>query len=276
MSSIVKSSNQPSIEGLERVLVEGDLGGLSPQQRIQYYERVCASVGLNPLTQPFEYLKLQGKTVLYAKRAATDQLRKIHNVSVNVVSREKMDGVYIVTARATMADGRTDESIGAVPLEGLKGEAYANALMKAESKAKRRVTLAICGLSLLDELEVESVQINARTTQKRPVKTLDDVAQEPAVESRVEREEESPFEPVTDTVYDQDGVVVDSVPPEYTFAQHMAALAQCSKDALGPWFDELQGFTLTPADKRKAWGEFKTRCADFELEAESFKKGGSK
>jgi hypothetical protein len=272
-TSLAKSNNQPSIEGLERVLVEGDLGGLTGPQRIQYYERVCASVGLNPLTQPFEYLKLQGKTVLYAKRAATDQLRRIHNVSVNVVSREKMDGIYVVTARATMPDGRTDESIGAVPVEGLKGEAYANALMKAESKAKRRVTLAICGLSLLDELEVESVQINARTTQKRQptAKTLDDVAG--VAESRVEREEESPFEPVTDTVYDQDGVVVDTAPP-YTIEQHMLCLAQCSADALGPWFEELQAFGLSQADKKKPWEAFIAKCAEFEVDAKSFVKKG--
>jgi hypothetical protein len=33
----------------------------------------------------------------------------------------------------------------------------ANALMKAETKAKRRVTLSICGLGMLDESEVESI-----------------------------------------------------------------------------------------------------------------------
>jgi hypothetical protein len=86
--------------GLERILVEGDLKGLSTQQREAYYLRVCESVGLNPLTQPFEYLSLQGKTILYARRACTDQLRKIHGVSVTIVSREKMEGVYVVTARA--------------------------------------------------------------------------------------------------------------------------------------------------------------------------------
>jgi hypothetical protein len=62
-----------------------------------------------------------------------------------------------VTARATMPDGRHDESIGAVPIEGLKGENRANALMKGETKAKRRVTLSICGLGILDESEVESI-----------------------------------------------------------------------------------------------------------------------
>jgi hypothetical protein len=47
------------------------------KQRTEYYTRLCSSLGLNPLTQPFEYLTLNGKLVLYAKRAGADQLRKI-------------------------------------------------------------------------------------------------------------------------------------------------------------------------------------------------------
>ena len=43
---------------------------------------------------------------------------------------------------------------GAVNINGLKGEALANAMMKAETKAKRRATLSLCGLGLMDELEV--------------------------------------------------------------------------------------------------------------------------
>ena len=48
-------------------------------------------------------------------------------------------------------------STGAVPIAGLKGEEFANALMKAETKAKRRATLSICGLGVLDETEVETI-----------------------------------------------------------------------------------------------------------------------
>lgn len=63
----------------------------------------------------------------------------------------------VVTARAQTIDGRDDESTGAVSIQGLKGEALANAIMKSETKAKRRVTLSICGLSGLDESEIDSI-----------------------------------------------------------------------------------------------------------------------
>jgi hypothetical protein len=142
---------------IERVLIHGDLRQLTPQQKVSYYNAVCDSVGLNPLTQPFQYIVLNGKEVLYARREATEQLRQLHSVSVQIMAREVMEDCYIVTARATLPSGRTDENIGAVPIATLKGEARANAMMKAETKAKRRVTLAICGLGMLDETEVASI-----------------------------------------------------------------------------------------------------------------------
>ena len=85
-------------------------------------------------------------------------MHQVHAVSVQITGREVVEDCYIVTARATLPNGRQDENIGAVPIAGLKGESRANAMMKAETKAKRRVTLAICGLGMLDETEVQSIQ----------------------------------------------------------------------------------------------------------------------
>lgn len=172
---------------MERVVIAGDLKNLSAEERVQYYSAVCESVGLNPLTKPFEYIELNNRLTLYALKTTTDQLRQIHQISLTIVSREVVNGVYVVTAQASTPDGRRDESIGAVPLEKeggewkaaasgkryfqknggtvpLAGEDLANAYMKAETKAKRRVTLSICGLGWLDESEVGSVP-SARTVQ---------------------------------------------------------------------------------------------------------------
>lgn len=144
-------------EALERVLINGNLKQLTPEQRVTYYHQLCGSLGLNPLTRPFEYLELQGKLTLYARKDCTEQLRNHRKISVTILSREVTEGVYVVTAKAADASGRCDESIGAVPIENTKGEARANAMMKAETKAKRRVTLSFCGLGMLDETEVETI-----------------------------------------------------------------------------------------------------------------------
>lgn len=142
---------------IEQVMIKGDLSVLNPAQKVEYYSKVCDSVGLNPLAKPLEYIRLNGKEVLYATKGATEQLRNIHKISIKIVARDKIEDVYVVTAEAIGADGRCDSATGAVAVGGLKGEALANAFMKAETKAKRRVTLSICGLNMLDESEVESI-----------------------------------------------------------------------------------------------------------------------
>jgi hypothetical protein len=142
---------------MEKVLMEGDLSKLTAVERLSFYRAVCDSVGLNPLTKPFEYIRLNGKLTLYARKDATDQMRKRQKVSIQVVGRELLEEVYTVMTRASLPDGRQDEDIGAVFCGGLKGEARANAFMKAQTKAKRRVTLSICGLGWLDETEVDTV-----------------------------------------------------------------------------------------------------------------------
>jgi hypothetical protein len=139
------------------VLIAGDLSMLNAEQRISYYRTVCESLALNPLTKPFEYIQLNGKLVLYAKRDCTDQLRQRDAISITITAREVIDDIYVVTVRARRPDGREDESTGAVNVAGLKGEAKANAFLKCETKAKRRVTLSICGLGMLDETEVVTV-----------------------------------------------------------------------------------------------------------------------
>jgi hypothetical protein len=147
----------PSYEVMEKVLGTGDIASLTAKQRVEYYTNLCRSVGLNPMSRPFEFISFQGKTVPYAKKDCTDQLRMIHSVSLRITERDLSDGMYTVTAHALMPNGRTDESTGVVSIGNLQGEARANAYMKAETKAKRRVTLSICGLGFLDESEVDSV-----------------------------------------------------------------------------------------------------------------------
>jgi hypothetical protein len=144
-------------EVLERVLIGGDLAQLTEAQRLAYYRAVCQSLGLNPLSKPFEYLTLNGKLRLYALRDCADQLRRLHGISIYITNRERLGDIYIVTARAKDKTGREDESTGAVALGTLKGDALANALMKCETKAKRRVTLSLAGLGWLDETELETI-----------------------------------------------------------------------------------------------------------------------
>lgn len=151
-----RPTSQAALANLERVVVTGDLSNLSTEERIGYYARVTESLGLNPLTRPFEYITLNGRLTLYARKDASDQLRKVNGISVDRVERERDEalGLAIVTVYGHDRSGRTDSAIGAVSIKGVAGEALANALMKAETKAKRRMTLSLAGLGWLDESEI--------------------------------------------------------------------------------------------------------------------------
>jgi hypothetical protein len=184
---IVKRDEDAAI--MEQVVVVGDLAGMRPEQRVNYYRMVCKSLGLNELTKPFDYIKLNNKLTLYARKDATEQLRKINKVSITQLDKETSEGVYIVTAYARSGDGRTDSDVGAVSIQGLSGEAKANAMMKAITKAKRRVTLSICGLGFLDETEVDSIP------DARPVAVdhaTGEIVEGHVVEPRVEQPRQRP------------------------------------------------------------------------------------
>lgn len=171
MGSAMITAGDALADSVEQAVIGGDLSRLKPEERVNYYRAVCNSLGLNPLTKPFAYINLNGKLTLYALKDCTEQLRAIHRVSLTIVNREVIDGVYVVTTHASRHDGRSDESTGAVSVEGLKGEAKANAMMKAETKSKRRVTLSVCGLGMLDESEVETIPAEPIDTGGHPMNT---------------------------------------------------------------------------------------------------------
>jgi len=174
----------------EQVVIKGDLSKLTELDRMRYYSEVCRSLGLNPLTRPFEYISLNGKLTLYATRAATDQLRSLRGITITSLDPRQVGDLFVVVATGRDRTGREDSSTGAVTTVGLRGEALANAMMKAETKAKRRLTLSLAGLGMSDETEVDSIPGAERV--ETPRLTL----AERAAEKRAEIE--TPAEPVSE------------------------------------------------------------------------------
>lgn len=155
MSNQIVTTNG-KVSQMESAAIVGDLSKLSPDQRMSYYMEVCKSTGLNPLTRPFDYITLNGKLTLYARKDASEQLRKINGISIDKPDISYIDDWIVVTVSAHDGNGRSDSDIGVVSKKDMRGD-FGNALMKAITKAKRRVTLSICGLGWLDETEVETI-----------------------------------------------------------------------------------------------------------------------
>ncbi len=140
---------------LEKVMLGTDLSSLSPIEKVTHIKNICESLGLNAVTTPIKLMKFNGKEIPYFAKEATEQLRVLRKISIKIVDTKIIDDLYIVVAEASCPDGRVDSATGAISIQGLKGEAKANAIMKAETKAKRRVTLSICGLGFNDESEMD-------------------------------------------------------------------------------------------------------------------------
>ncbi len=148
---------QLSDEVLSSLVLNGDVSKLNQVQKMQYYTELCKRVGVDPATQPFKLLRLQGKEIFYADKGATQQLSQLHSISHEIMKRERIEDVYVVTVRAKDSTGRYTDEDGAVAIGGLSKDNLANALMKATTKAKRRAVLALEGLGMLDETEIETI-----------------------------------------------------------------------------------------------------------------------
>lgn len=157
-----KTFSEVSPDVMHKLIIKGDLSQLSSEQKVAYYKALCERLGLDHVTKPFEIISMKGKEVVYATRACAAQLNKLYRVTHKILTRETTSNgeYYIVTARASLVSEkyRYTESIGAVYIKGLSGEAFCNAMMKAETKAKRRSTLDLLGLGILDETEINDIK----------------------------------------------------------------------------------------------------------------------
>jgi hypothetical protein len=145
---------------INRFILKGDLAQLTEIERVQYAFAFCRTHGLNPLARPIDYLETGGKLKPYVNAIGVAQLRSLHGISVKITRSQKDDEFIYTTAQATDRSGRFEESTAVVPLadnygKPLMGEKKANAIMKAETKAKRRATLALCGIPWDDGENVE-------------------------------------------------------------------------------------------------------------------------
>jgi hypothetical protein len=109
---------------------------------------------------------------------------------------------------------------GAVNINGLRGEALANALMKAETKAKRRATLSLCGLGMLDETEVSDIPAD----QKAPASVAAAKVLEKAVPKGEAPKPEAPKAVIDTTAEDAE---------EYYPDQDEAPARDARMDAIG-------------------------------------------
>lgn len=177
MTLSTQQRSEPTVisgELLEKIQIKNDLSGLSSFEKVQYLRHICHSLGINPDTNPIKIISFQGKDVPYFSKEFTEQLRSLRKISITDIKTEILEGgIYVVTTKASNPEGRIDSSTGAISISGLKGDNLCNAMLKAETKAKRRVTLSICGLGYIDESEADSIPGAKKVNIRNDVKLVE-------------------------------------------------------------------------------------------------------
>jgi hypothetical protein len=163
---------------IEKAVLHGDLRQLTEVERLKYNFAVCRSLGLNPLTRPIDYITdpSSGKLSLYINAIGMAQLRQIHRISTQISKThyDEKEHLYSVTAIASDQE-RSEESTAIVVMtdkygKPLTAQQKANAMMKCETKAKRRATLALCGVPWGEDGRIKPSEV-----YDPPIDTLDEI-----------------------------------------------------------------------------------------------------
>lgn len=138
-----------------------NLNTASPEQLEAYKAAVAAVLNVDPLM--LDYIMMpdpMGFTgtnrVLYAKRGAAEVLRKNMGIDIVSLTPYESNGWLAYTVVAKNREGRQEVAVGAAYTQNLTGERVAHAVMTAQTRAVRRVTLQFVTGGILDESEVQN------------------------------------------------------------------------------------------------------------------------
>jgi len=146
-SNIQRYNTEKNTAAIEKIIANGDLSGLSPEERTRFYEQTCRSLGVNPFTRPLVYIKLNGALTLYATARCTQQIAMARGISFKVSEPKIENNLITVLVEARDPQGRTDSDIGALEMPAnAKPYEIANIIKKCITQAKRRVILSMFGL----------------------------------------------------------------------------------------------------------------------------------
>lgn len=170
-----KASERERLVGfteLDRLMSEGAFHLWTDNQRAQYVLDLCDAQGLDPRTQPFKWLVLDGKLQPYLSKGGTDQLRRVNNLSTELIEEgffkmPSVDGtmristIYYVKLKVYSREtDREQIGVGATHLgfieagKGLSGVDLANGIMKTFCVPLNSEILTKVGFKQYDQLSI--------------------------------------------------------------------------------------------------------------------------
>lgn len=151
--------NDEDLAKIETAIMRNDFGALSHEQRAYILFKKCEALGVSIWLQPFAWGTIDGKLTPVPLKGLFQQLREKRGLIIDEIKEDfdKELGVYSVKCFGHVGE-RKDMGIGVVGVKGLSGDPLANAMMKAHTKAKNRLTGSLCGGdSAVDDAELSSI-----------------------------------------------------------------------------------------------------------------------
>jgi hypothetical protein len=141
----------------------GNVSQLNDTEKDFVLSKLCERYDLDPILRPFDLISFRGVAKFYMTASATNQLADKKKLSRKVVSIELDAEKMIARCSVQVSDpsGRCEDSNAFISIGKylppskdnpvmkkvlLDGEDLANALLKLETKAKRRATLSFFGI----------------------------------------------------------------------------------------------------------------------------------
>ena len=162
----------------------GDVSHMSDTQKNEIIVGMCKHLRIDPAMKPIDIIPSANGEKLYLNHTATDMIAQSHNLSRKLHDLEFMFDNTIALLRAEVTNGdRVETGFAAITIgrfEGGKlvpqrGEELANTLMKLQTKALRRATLAFCSAGVFgaDYVRVEEKEAAQKIAEAS--KKYDDV-----------------------------------------------------------------------------------------------------
>jgi hypothetical protein len=144
----------------------GDVSSMSPKQKNSIIVAMCEHLNISPALKPIDIIPQGGKEVLYVNSTGTSLIAQSKNLTRSLGELVFLGEGTIAMLKAKVSCGeRYEEGYGVVTISKFQGgkfvkqqgEELANTLMKLQTKAMRRATLAFVGASDLNlDHDIES------------------------------------------------------------------------------------------------------------------------
>lgn len=146
-----------------------DWKGTTEEQRVKACLELCHILGIPTPMNPFQFITMNNKLVLYAPNEAAQLIAESRRASVEVLNKyvDKERNIFVVEVQVSTPERRV-QNFAAISLAGLTGQKLADAMMKCCTKAQRRTIFGAFGLSVSDEDDVQAVKDTVATTLIKP------------------------------------------------------------------------------------------------------------